>query len=156
MCVGFLRPGRTLILSTHHLDEAELLGDRIAVVAGGRLRCCGSPLFLRRRLGSGYYLRLAKCPQPLATSTKVRAGADLRPRTPDGPIQPQRPCQLVPLCLQGDTDLKDSVDARPERELGSRGSRAGEGWGRRTRGRGQWVAVAWFRATGLYDPGLDP
>ncbi|XP_023599057.1 LOW QUALITY PROTEIN: ATP-binding cassette sub-family A member 7 [Myotis lucifugus] len=89
------REGRTLILSTHHLDEAELLGDRIAVVAGGRLLCCGSPLFLRRRLGSGYYLRLAKCPQPLATSTK------------------------------GDTDLKDSVDARQERELGSHGSRAG-------------------------------
>ncbi|ELK29428.1 ATP-binding cassette sub-family A member 7 [Myotis davidii] len=89
------REGRTLILSTHHLDEAELLGDRIAVVAGGRLRCCGSPLFLRRRLGSGYYLRLAKCPQFLATSTK------------------------------GDTDLKDSVDARQERELGSHGSRAG-------------------------------
>uniref|UniRef100_A0A8C9BTB3 ABC transporter domain-containing protein n=1 Tax=Phocoena sinus TaxID=42100 RepID=A0A8C9BTB3_PHOSS len=37
---------RTLILSTHHLDEAELLGDRVAVVAGGRLCCCGSPLFL--------------------------------------------------------------------------------------------------------------
>ncbi|EPQ08064.1 ATP-binding cassette sub-family A member 7 [Myotis brandtii] len=89
------REGRTLILSTHHLDEAELLGDRIAVVAGGRLLCCGSPLFLRRRLGSGYYLRLAKCPQSLATSTK------------------------------GDTDLKDSVDATQERELGSRGSRAG-------------------------------
>lgn len=77
MYVGFLCPGRTLILSTHHLDEAELLGDRIAVVAGGRLRCCGSSLFLRRRLGSGYYLRLAKCPQSLATSTKVKAGADL-------------------------------------------------------------------------------
>ncbi|XP_060037438.1 phospholipid-transporting ATPase ABCA7 isoform X2 [Erinaceus europaeus] len=54
------RAGRTLILSTHHLDEAELLGDRVAVVAAGRLRCCGSPLFLRRHLGSGYYLTLAK------------------------------------------------------------------------------------------------
>ncbi|XP_032250751.1 phospholipid-transporting ATPase ABCA7 [Phoca vitulina] len=53
------REGRTLILSTHHLDEAELLGDRVAVVAGGRLCCCGSPLFLRRHLGSGYYLTLA-------------------------------------------------------------------------------------------------
>ncbi|XP_006898072.1 PREDICTED: ATP-binding cassette sub-family A member 7 [Elephantulus edwardii] len=54
------RQGRTLILSTHHLDEAELLGDRVAVVAAGRLCCCGSPLFLRRRLGSGYYLTLVK------------------------------------------------------------------------------------------------
>ncbi|XP_027825964.2 phospholipid-transporting ATPase ABCA7 isoform X8 [Ovis aries] len=65
------REGRTLILSTHHLDEAELLGDRVAVMAGGRLCCCGSPLFLRRHLGSGYYLTLAKGPPPLATSKKI-------------------------------------------------------------------------------------
>ncbi|XP_036095824.1 phospholipid-transporting ATPase ABCA7 isoform X1 [Molossus molossus] len=89
------REGRTLILSTHHLDEAELLGDRVAVVAGGRLCCYGSLLFLRRHLGSGYYLRLAKCLQALATSTK------------------------------GDTDMEDSVDASQERELGNQGSRAG-------------------------------
>ncbi|XP_012921244.1 ATP-binding cassette sub-family A member 7 [Heterocephalus glaber] len=63
------REGRTLILSTHHLDEAELLGDRVAVVAGGRLCCCGSPLFLRRHLGSGYYLTLVKTP-PLTTREK--------------------------------------------------------------------------------------
>lgn len=76
MWVGSLCPGCTLILSTQHLDEAELLGDRVAVVAGGRLCCCGSPLFLRRHLGSGYYLTLVKDGKPLAVSTKVRARAD--------------------------------------------------------------------------------
>ncbi|XP_074207442.1 phospholipid-transporting ATPase ABCA7 isoform X3 [Camelus bactrianus] len=89
------REGRTLILSTHHLDEAELLGDRVAIVAAGRLCCCGSPLFLRRHLGSGYYLTLVKGPPPLAASKK------------------------------GATDLKDSMDARREGELGSHGSTAG-------------------------------
>ncbi|XP_073910595.1 phospholipid-transporting ATPase ABCA7 isoform X3 [Castor canadensis] len=64
------REGRTLILSTHHLDEAELLGDRVAMVAGGRLCCCGSPLFLRRHLGSGYYLTLVKRSLPQTTSEK--------------------------------------------------------------------------------------
>ncbi|XP_047388210.1 phospholipid-transporting ATPase ABCA7 [Sciurus carolinensis] len=64
------REGRTLILSTHHLDEAELLGDRVAVMAGGRLCCCGSPLFLRSHLGSGYYLTLVKSPLPLAAAEK--------------------------------------------------------------------------------------
>ncbi|GAB1295321.1 ATP-binding cassette sub-family A member 7 [Apodemus speciosus] len=61
------REGRTLILSTHHLDEAELLGDRVAMVAGGSLCCCGSPLFLRRHLGCGYYLTLVKSSQSLDT-----------------------------------------------------------------------------------------
>ena len=53
-------PGRTIILSTHYMDEAELLGDRTAIIAGGRLRCCGSPLFLKARLGTGYHLTLVK------------------------------------------------------------------------------------------------
>ncbi|XP_021497533.1 phospholipid-transporting ATPase ABCA7 isoform X1 [Meriones unguiculatus] len=62
------REGRTLILSTHHLDEAELLGDRVAMVAGGSLCCYGSPLFLRRHLGCGYYLTLVKSSQSVVTS----------------------------------------------------------------------------------------
>ncbi|XP_070128404.1 phospholipid-transporting ATPase ABCA7 isoform X1 [Equus caballus] len=77
------REGRTLILSTHHLDEAELLGDRVAVVAAGRLCCCGSLLFLRRHFGSGYYLTLVKGPPPLATSKK--GDADLEDRRQEEP-----------------------------------------------------------------------
>uniref|UniRef100_A0A4X2KQE6 ATP binding cassette subfamily A member 7 n=1 Tax=Vombatus ursinus TaxID=29139 RepID=A0A4X2KQE6_VOMUR len=66
------RQGRTVILSTHYMDEAELLGDRVAVIAGGQLRCCGSPLFLKSRLGSGYYLTLVKHrPTALLKAEKV-------------------------------------------------------------------------------------
>lgn len=53
------KQGRTIILSTHHMDEADLLGDRIAIIASGRTKCCGSSLFLKSRYGSGYYLTLA-------------------------------------------------------------------------------------------------
>ncbi|KAK2510038.1 hypothetical protein MC885_018422 [Smutsia gigantea] len=76
------------------LDEptagAELLGDRVAVVAGGRLCCCGSPLFLRRHMGSGYYLTVVKGAPPLAAGK------------------------------QGCAHLEDRADARQQRELGSR------------------------------------
>ncbi|KAM6921905.1 phospholipid-transporting ATPase ABCA1 [Xenentodon cancila] len=54
------RKDRTIILSTHYMDEAELLGDRIAIISKGKLCCCGSPLFLKSRLGSGYYLTVVK------------------------------------------------------------------------------------------------
>ncbi|XP_061682240.1 phospholipid-transporting ATPase ABCA1 isoform X2 [Syngnathoides biaculeatus] len=54
------RKERTIILSTHYMDEAELLGDRIAIISQGRLRCCGSPLFLKSKLGSGYSLTVVK------------------------------------------------------------------------------------------------
>ncbi|XP_078478650.1 phospholipid-transporting ATPase ABCA1-like isoform X1 [Lampetra planeri] len=72
--------GRTIILSTHHMDEAETLGDRIAVIARGRLRCCGSSLFLKSCYGTGYYL------------TVVRSGADLVGPSGKGQQQPaERP-----------------------------------------------------------------
>ncbi|KAM4548979.1 phospholipid-transporting ATPase ABCA1 isoform 1-T1 [Odontesthes bonariensis] len=54
------RKDRTIILSTHYMDEAELLGDRIAIISKGKLCCYGSPLFLKSRLGSGYYLTVVK------------------------------------------------------------------------------------------------
>lgn len=31
------------------MDEADNLGDRIAIMAQGKLKCCGSPLFLKVR-----------------------------------------------------------------------------------------------------------
>lgn len=55
-----LPSGRTIILSTHHMDEADILGDRIAIISSGRLRCCGSSLFLKKSFGSGYYLTLVR------------------------------------------------------------------------------------------------
>ncbi|KAI4888653.1 hypothetical protein NFI96_031434 [Prochilodus magdalenae] len=52
--------GRTVILSTHHMDEADLLSDRVAIISQGRLHCCGSPLFLKSMLGAGFYLTLVR------------------------------------------------------------------------------------------------
>lgn len=55
-----LLPGRTILLSTHHMDEADILGDRIAIISHGKLCCVGSSLFLKTQLGTGYYLTLVK------------------------------------------------------------------------------------------------
>ncbi|XP_065607453.1 glucosylceramide transporter ABCA12 [Cyrtonyx montezumae] len=54
------KKGRTIILSTHHLDEAEVLSDRIAFLEHGGLRCCGSPFYLKETFGDGYHLTLTK------------------------------------------------------------------------------------------------
>ena len=37
------KEGRIIILTTHYMDEAEILGDRIGIMAHGRLVCEGSP-----------------------------------------------------------------------------------------------------------------
>uniref|UniRef100_A0A3Q2Q6M2 ATP-binding cassette sub-family A member 1-like n=1 Tax=Fundulus heteroclitus TaxID=8078 RepID=A0A3Q2Q6M2_FUNHE len=56
----FYSHSRTIILSTHHMDEADILGDRIAIISQGKMRCCGSSLFLKKCFGSGYYLTLVR------------------------------------------------------------------------------------------------
>ncbi|XP_049274469.1 phospholipid-transporting ATPase ABCA3-like isoform X2 [Rhipicephalus sanguineus] len=55
-----LRRSKTILLTTHYMEEADALGDRIAFVAHGKLQCCGSPLFLKKRYGTGYRMRIAK------------------------------------------------------------------------------------------------
>ncbi|KAJ1173537.1 hypothetical protein NDU88_005368 [Pleurodeles waltl] len=52
--------GRTIILSTHHMDEADLLGDRIAIISQGKLYCSGSPVFLKNCFGTGFYLTMVR------------------------------------------------------------------------------------------------
>ncbi|XP_014775872.1 uncharacterized protein LOC106873159 [Octopus bimaculoides] len=59
---------RTVIMSTHHLDEADILSDRVAILHKGKLLCCGSTLFLKRHLGKGYCLSLVKNTPPLSGS----------------------------------------------------------------------------------------
>uniref|UniRef100_A0AAQ4QS35 P-type phospholipid transporter n=1 Tax=Gasterosteus aculeatus aculeatus TaxID=481459 RepID=A0AAQ4QS35_GASAC len=54
------REGRTVIMSTHHMDEADLLSDRVAIISQGRLHCCGSPIFLKNCFGAGFYLTLVR------------------------------------------------------------------------------------------------
>ncbi|CAO2642152.1 Phospholipid-transporting ATPase ABCA3 [Lemmus lemmus] len=53
---------RTILLTTHFMDEADLLGDRIAILAKGELQCCGSSLFLKQKYGAGYHMTLVKEP----------------------------------------------------------------------------------------------
>lgn len=40
---GLLASGRTLIMTTHYMEEAERLCDRIAFIDGGRIIACDSP-----------------------------------------------------------------------------------------------------------------
>ncbi|MFF4906770.1 ABC transporter ATP-binding protein [Streptomyces sp. NPDC001260] len=45
--------GTTILLTTHYLEEAEALADRLAVVARGRVVAEGEPAALRERYGTG-------------------------------------------------------------------------------------------------------
>uniref|UniRef100_A0A7E4WBQ9 ABC transporter domain-containing protein n=1 Tax=Panagrellus redivivus TaxID=6233 RepID=A0A7E4WBQ9_PANRE len=49
---------RTILMTTHNMDEADLLGDQIAIMCKGRLICKGSSEYLKKRFGTGYILTL--------------------------------------------------------------------------------------------------
>ncbi|NWR89634.1 ABCA1 protein, partial [Furnarius figulus] len=89
------RKGRTIILSTHYMDEAELLGDRTAIISQGQLCCCGSPLFLKARLGTGYHLTLVK--RERSGTGGMPGKCQLWPSTPASSSCPRFPALPVPL-----------------------------------------------------------
>lgn len=89
------RAGRAILLTTHFMDEADVLGDRIAIVKEGRLRALGTARFLKSRFGIGYLLRMstreAINPEPIVqavqqfipvASVSSHAGTELSIRLP--------------------------------------------------------------------------
>ncbi|KAK9709771.1 hypothetical protein K7432_008798 [Basidiobolus ranarum] len=48
--------GRTIILTTHSMEEAEVLCNRIGIMAHGTLRCIGPQLRLKQIYGKGFKL----------------------------------------------------------------------------------------------------
>ena len=42
------------------MDEADVLGDRIAIISNGKLIAHGTSYFLKHKFGRGYYLTIAK------------------------------------------------------------------------------------------------
>jgi len=56
------RPGRTILLTTHHLYEAEELCDRVAIIHRGRIVAADAPAALRRRAAGGSYFVLTTEP----------------------------------------------------------------------------------------------
>jgi ABC-type multidrug transport system ATPase subunit len=56
---GFRAQGRTILLTTHYMDEAERLCDRVAIVDHGRVIALGTPPELIARLGGEHFIEFA-------------------------------------------------------------------------------------------------
>lgn len=73
------RGKRTIILTTHFLDEADLLSDKVVIMSKGKLRADGSAVELKAELGSGYRIHLSRSqvnaalPQVEGVHTKVKS-----------------------------------------------------------------------------------
>lgn len=54
------KSGRSILITTHSMDEAEILGDRILIIADGVLKCSGSSMYLKEKFAEGYRLVITK------------------------------------------------------------------------------------------------
>ncbi|KAG6632961.1 hypothetical protein I3843_12G015800 [Carya illinoinensis] len=48
------KKGRAIVLTTHSMEEADILSDRIGIMAKGRLRCIGTSIRLKSQFGTGF------------------------------------------------------------------------------------------------------
>lgn len=52
------KKGRCVVLTSHSMEEAETLGDRICIMSDGAVQMVGTVLFLKSQFSVGYYLRI--------------------------------------------------------------------------------------------------
>ena len=53
------KKGRDIVLTTHSMEEADILSDRIAIMARGKLRCIGTSVRLKSRFGAGFVVNVS-------------------------------------------------------------------------------------------------
>ena len=58
-----MKANRVVLLTTHAMEEADALADRIAVMADGDLKCVGSSLYLKNNFSDGYRLNVVCAPE---------------------------------------------------------------------------------------------
>lgn len=53
------KKGRAIVLTTHSMEEADILSDRIGIMAKGKLRCIGTSIRLKSRFGTGFITNIS-------------------------------------------------------------------------------------------------
>ncbi|APW62615.1 ABC transporter ATP-binding protein [Paludisphaera borealis] len=73
---GLGESGRTVLLTTHYMDEAERLCDRVAVIDHGKIIALGSPAELIARLGGDHIIEFALGGEGPPLDTDALGGLD--------------------------------------------------------------------------------
>lgn len=70
------RLGKTIVLTTHNMDEADALCDRLAIIDHGRIIAQGTPTELKASIPGGYLLRLRfdRVPEEFAAALRTLPG----------------------------------------------------------------------------------
>src|SRR5712672_198134 len=90
------RDNKTIVLTTHYIEEAERLCDRVAIVDHGKVIACGSPRELKQRSGGNTRIEV-KLARPAANGTLKNLEGVVDVREVDGTyvLHTQRPPQAI-------------------------------------------------------------
>ena len=92
---GLNESGRTVVLTTHYMDEAEALCDRVAIMDQGRILEVGSPAALVRGLGASTRITVAPGTLGIDDAREI-SGVDEASESVDGVVLTTRsPAQVV-------------------------------------------------------------
>jgi ABC-2 type transport system ATP-binding protein len=95
------RPGRTVLLTTHYMAEADELCDRVAIINAGRVLACDAPALLKRRLQRDVIFRLEVSPLQNGALTAFQRLPGVRQFVHD----PQPDKSAIDLILETDAAL---------------------------------------------------
>jgi ABC-2 type transport system ATP-binding protein len=84
VCEEFRAGGGTILLTTHFMDEAERLADRVAIMDHGRILVQGSPRELIDTLGGAYVVEFEATSPLRAGARRARGRATCVEPRPDG------------------------------------------------------------------------
>ena len=100
---GFTERGRTILFSTHYLDEADVAADRVVMMARGRVVADGTPSAIKDSVG----LRVIRC----AIGASGAAGLDALPGVVSVTVRGDR---VELRCRDTDIALRALLAARPD------------------------------------------
>ena len=72
-----LKEERIMLLTTHSMEEADALGDTIAIMSLGRVRALGTSLFLKEKYGTGYLVNFTGLPRQISSPSAASRGHPL-------------------------------------------------------------------------------
>jgi ABC-2 type transport system ATP-binding protein len=112
VCEAFKARGGTILLTTHFMDEAEYLADRIAILDHGETIASGTPAELIRGLGGAHVIEFASTAAPSDGALRALPGVTrLRRRGDSVLLTVDEPHRALPPLLEGVTAAGGALTA---------------------------------------------
>jgi ABC-2 type transport system ATP-binding protein len=117
------RQGKTIVLTTHYMDEADTLCDRVAIIDHGRMIAQGSPSELKQSIPGGYLLRLRfdRVPEEMIDTLRAMPGVrEVRAKDGTAELYADRGGPLIPAIVNtaqaAGVELRDVNISEPSLE----------------------------------------